>query len=104
MRRELQMTVALRLPAHPAPELSMTAAPDPLTTGADLTYTIVVTNNGIGVARDVKVTDELPASLTFVSCAATAGGLCLGTGNNRTVLFSSLPVGASATIILAAMA
>src|SRR5205807_2187654 len=42
----------------------------------------------------------LPSSLTFVSCNSTGGGVCGGSGNNRTVTFSSLVVGASATITI----
>ena len=87
-------------------DLSVTKAdsPDPVVTGGDVTYTITVTNNGPGVAQSVVVTDNLPANVTFVSCNSTGGGVCGGTGNNRTVTFSSLAIGASATITLVATA
>jgi uncharacterized repeat protein (TIGR01451 family) len=83
-------------------DLSITNSdsPDPVTVGSDITYTITVTNNGIGTASNVVVTDNLPSSLTFVSCNSTGGGVCNGAGNNRTVNFSSLSVGASATITI----
>ncbi len=42
------------------------------------------------------------ASLTFVSCAATNGGICGGSGNNRTITFAQLPGNATATITLVA--
>jgi uncharacterized repeat protein (TIGR01451 family) len=75
-------------------------SPDPVTVGSDITYTITVTNNGIGPAGSVVVTDNLPSGLTYVSCNSTGGGVCGGTGNNRTVNFSSLSVGASATVTI----
>jgi hypothetical protein len=81
-----------------------TDSPDPVTTGSNVTYTITVTNNGAGNAQTVVVTDNLPANVTFVSCASTGAGVCGGTGNNRTVNFSSLASGASATITLVATA
>ncbi len=87
-------------------DLAITKAdsPDPVVTGGNVTYTITVTNNGPGIAQSVVVTDNLPANVTFVSCNSTGGGVCGGTGNNRTVTFSSLSVGASATITLVATA
>jgi uncharacterized repeat protein (TIGR01451 family) len=84
--------------------ITKTDSPDPVTTGSDVTYTINVTNNGPGTAQSVIVTDNLPGSVTFVSCSSTGGGVCGGTGNNRTITFSSLASGASATITLVATA
>lgn len=78
------------------------ASSSTVTTGSNVTYTITVTNNGPGSAASVVVTDNLPSQLTFVSCNSTNGGVCGGTGNNRTVTFSSLSSGASATITLVA--
>ena len=82
--------------------ISKVAVPDPVVAGANLTYTVGVTNNGPNAARSVTVTDTLPVGLTFVSCSATGGGVCGGTGNNRTVTFASLAAGASATITIEA--
>lgn len=65
-----------------------------------LTYTITISNNGPNVAQSVTVTDTLPATVTFASCAATGGGMCAGSGNNRTVTFTSLAAGATAVITL----
>ena len=81
-----------------------TDSPDPVITGSDVTYTITVTNNGPGTAQSVVLTDNLPVSVTFVSCSSTAGGTCGGAGNNRTISFSSLPSGSAATITLVATA
>ncbi len=80
--------------------ITKTDSPDPVTTGSNVTYTIVVTNSGPADAQSVVVTDNLPGSVSFVSCSSTAGGVCGGSGNNRTITFASLPSGASATITL----
>jgi uncharacterized repeat protein (TIGR01451 family) len=84
--------------------ITKTDSPDPVTTGSDVTYTITVTNNGPATATSVVVTDNLPANVTFVSCASTGSGVCGGSGNNRTVTFASLANGDSATITLVATA
>ncbi|MGA9773839.1 MAG: BACON domain-containing carbohydrate-binding protein [Blastocatellia bacterium] len=70
--------------------------------GTNVTYTITVTNNGPDPASSITVSDNLPSSLTFISCSSTGGGVCGGLGNNRTVTFSSLASGASATVNLTA--
>jgi uncharacterized repeat protein (TIGR01451 family) len=84
--------------------LSVTKAdsPDPVTAGDNLTYTVTVTNNGPDPATSVTVTDNLPPETTFVSCSSTGGGVCGGSGNNRTVTFTSLASGQSETITLVA--
>ena len=84
--------------------ISQSGSPDPVTTGANVIYTILVTNNGVAVAQNVVVTDNLPDSVTFVSCSSTGRGLCGGSGNNRTITFASLEAGASETITLVATA
>jgi uncharacterized repeat protein (TIGR01451 family) len=85
-------------------DLSVTKAvsPDPVTAGNNLTYTVTVTNNGPDTATSVTLTDNLPAETTFISCASTGGGVCGGSGNNRTVTFASLALGESETITFVA--
>ncbi|HJU54670.1 MAG TPA: SLC13 family permease [Pyrinomonadaceae bacterium] len=78
------------------------AAPDPVTVGQNVTYTVTLTNKGPDTAHNVKLVDELPGQLTFVSCKATEGGTCEGTGNNRAVTFPSLTKGAAATVTIIA--
>jgi uncharacterized repeat protein (TIGR01451 family) len=72
----------------------------------EVTYTITVQNlSGVNAANNVVVTDNLPSpQLSYVagSCMATLGGVCGGSGNNRTVTFASLAPGATATITLKA--
>jgi uncharacterized protein (TIGR03437 family) len=67
-----------------------------------ITYVIEVANNGPTPARSVTVTDTLPSIVSFVSCSATGGGVCGGSGNNRIVMFPSLAVNATATVTLTA--
>jgi len=50
--------------------------PDPVAAGANLTYTITVTNNGPNYAGSVLLDDSLPASTTFQSLSAPAGWAC----------------------------
>jgi uncharacterized repeat protein (TIGR01451 family) len=84
--------------------ITMGAAPDPVTVGSNLTYTLTITNNGVAFARRIIVRDDLPAGVSFVSCAATGGGVCGGSGNTRRIDFASLESGASATVTLLASA
>ena len=48
--------------------------------GGSITYTVGLTNNGPNTATTVKVTDMLPAGVTYVSSSATAGTYSSGTG------------------------
>lgn len=83
--------------------IAKSVTPATVETGKNLTYTINVANNGPDVANSVTVADTLPPSTTFVSCAVSgAGGACGGSGNDRTVTFSSLAVNATATITIVA--
>lgn len=70
--------------------------------GANITWTITVTNEGTTPATGVTVTDNLPPSTTFVSAAPTQGS-CSGT-TTVTCLLGVLQAGASATITLTATA
>lgn len=72
--------------------------PDPVVTNNPLTYTITLRNNGPSVATGVALNDALPPGALFNNCMATGGGVCGGAGQNRTVTFAILTVGASATV------
>jgi uncharacterized repeat protein (TIGR01451 family) len=83
--------------------LTVSGSPATVSVGDMLTYTITITNNqGPACAPSAVVTDNLPASVTFVSCRATNGGVCSGTGNNRNVTFGPLAANASATVTVIA--
>jgi uncharacterized repeat protein (TIGR01451 family) len=67
-------------------DLSLTKSdsPDPVATGAALTYSIQVTNAGPDAATNVTVTDKLPKGVSFVSAASTQGS-CSAKGKGPTV-------------------
>lgn len=85
-------------------DLSIIKSPpsSPAVIGVNITYSITVTNNGPCAATNVVVTDNLPPSTTFVSCASTGSGVCGGMGNNRTITIATLAAGTSATITIVA--
>jgi uncharacterized repeat protein (TIGR01451 family) len=62
-------------PASAAADLSATksASPEPVVTGRQLTYTIVVHNAGPDPATGATLQDELPLGLSLVSATSTAG-------------------------------
>ncbi len=76
--------------------LTKTASPNPAIVATNLTYRIVVTNNGPSPATNVVLTDNLPAGVTFGSASATQG-TCSGT---TTVMcnLGGLATGASAIV------
>ncbi|PYS81148.1 MAG: hypothetical protein DMF70_09720, partial [Acidobacteria bacterium] len=57
--------------------ITKTASPNPATSLANLTYRIVVTNNGPSPATNVVVTDQLATGPAFVSATPTQG-ICSG--------------------------
>jgi uncharacterized repeat protein (TIGR01451 family) len=61
---------------------SMTDTPDPVRVGAVLTYQATVTNNGIGAARSVGLTDLLPKNVRLRS-ASSDHGHCAKRGLRR---------------------
>jgi uncharacterized repeat protein (TIGR01451 family) len=78
-----------------------TDSPDPVAFGANLTYTITVTNSGPSNAQAVTLSDVIPANTTFVSFTAPAGWISTtppvgGTGTvtatNPTVAAGSVSV------------
>jgi uncharacterized repeat protein (TIGR01451 family) len=53
--------------------------------GEFIQYKVTVTNNGVGGATSVQITDALPSQLTYVSSAPDAAGWTIGNvGNNVT--------------------
>ncbi len=80
-------------------DVGITKSVTPSTTapGTNVTYTLVVTNNGPSTAKDVKVSDPLPAGMTFVSVTPAACGLA---GTVVTCSLGDLAKGGSVTITL----
>jgi len=80
--------------------VSKTDTPDPVTAGANLTYTVTVNNLGPVAAVNASLGDPLPAGTTFVSLAPPAGWNCttppVGSGGTVTCTNASFANGASA--------
>jgi uncharacterized repeat protein (TIGR01451 family) len=103
-------TATVTTPVVPVANLSISKAPSfptaiagTITPSAQLTYTILVTNNGPSPAANVVVTDVLPAGLTFVS-ATGSGWSCGNSGQTVTCTVSSLSMGAAPAIQIVASA
>ena len=79
--------------------LTLTAQPEPVHKGAELTYTLTVTNAGPAVAPGCLVTDALPASLTFLG-ATTSQGIAAFANGSVTCDLGALTNGATATVTI----
>ena len=75
--------------------VSMTAFPTSLLQGGQVTFTIVVTNNGPFAATGVVLTNLLPANVNYVS-STTSQGFILGGGTLATL--GTLPFGSNAVV------
>ena len=73
-------------------ELAKRAAPSPASAGERLTFTVDVANRGPSVARDVTVSDPLPAELTALQLA---GDDCTLAGQTVTCAYGDLAPGAT---------
>jgi uncharacterized repeat protein (TIGR01451 family) len=71
--------------------ITKTITSGPAISGQNITYTIEALNNGPTTDVASTITDNLPALLSFVSCSATGGATCDGSGNNRTVTLPPAP-------------
>jgi len=76
-----------------------TASPEPVNSGANLTYTIQVTNNGPAVAQGVSVSDSIPGEVTYTS-ASTTQGTCSYAAPLVTCPIGTLSVGGQAIITI----
>lgn len=70
---------------------------DPVVVGQDLSYTLVVTNNGPSLATNVVLTDTLPPGVIFVS-AVPSQGTCSHNAGVVTCSLGTLAAGAQATV------
>ena len=80
--------------------ISKSSASTRVAAGSQIVYLITVRNNQGLTANNVTLTDNLPGQVTFVSCSST--GVCGGSGNNRTVTFSSVAVGQTVAAVIVA--
>jgi len=72
---------------------------DPVVVGQDLSYTLVVTNNGPSLATNVVLTDTLPSGVIFVS-AIPSQGTCTHNAGVVTCPLGTLAVGTQATVTI----
>jgi len=79
--------------------VNKTDLPDPVTVGNNLTYTIVVTNNGPETATGVTLTDTLPAGVIYVAATSTLG-TCSRAGSTVTCNIGTLYNASSATVTI----
>ncbi len=80
-------------------QVTKTDSIDPVVAGNQLTYTVVVTNNGPSTANNVTVTDTLPTGVTFSSVNASQGTASHASGV-ITGLLGTLAPGASGTLTI----
>jgi uncharacterized repeat protein (TIGR01451 family) len=73
--------------------------PDPVASTQNVTYTVVVTNNGPGTAVNTVMNDPLPAGTTFVSCVSSLG-TCSGPNPVTMSLPGDLGPGGSVTVTI----
>ena len=77
-------------------QITKSDSPDPVLAGQNLTYTLVVKNNGPAVATSVMVVDALPSGVSFVSATSTQG-VC---NSGVTCSLGNLAVGGTVTITI----
>ncbi len=88
--------------------VTKTDSPDPVIAGNNVTYTIVLANNGASDAQTVSLSDALPAGTTFVSATQTSGAAftlttpAVGAAGTITAANSTLTAGTSATFTIVA--
>lgn len=84
--------------------ITKTVAPSPLTPGEDLTYTVVVTNNGPSAAVGARVVDTIPAAVRNPTwtCAIAGGGACAAASGNGYLIDTTVDLqpGATATFLI----
>jgi uncharacterized repeat protein (TIGR01451 family) len=92
------VAIALNCRVGPPTDLRVTQtdAPDPVTPGANVTYTVTVSNLGPATATFVSLRDDPPAGTVFVS-ATPSQGACTGTAP-VTCALGTIANGASATV------
>ncbi|MBN1955289.1 MAG: DUF11 domain-containing protein, partial [Anaerolineae bacterium] len=74
--------------------------PDPVFSGAVLTYTVVVSNSGPSIALDATLTDTLPTEVTFGAAIPSQGSCTEMAGTVRCDLGALAPA-AAATVLIA---
>jgi uncharacterized repeat protein (TIGR01451 family) len=96
-------STSLGVPQPPSADLTIDKSDsvDPATEDEPFSYTLTVHNNGPNTARNIEVTDMLPAGLTHLSSSASSG-LCGFTPSTGTVDCSldDLAAGGDSTVTI----
>jgi uncharacterized repeat protein (TIGR01451 family) len=82
--------------------VTKTDSPDPVAAGAELTYTLKVSNAGPSTATDVVLTDNLPEEVSFLSATISGGtGTCASLGGGTISCdLNDLDPGGSVSVII----
>lgn len=78
-------------------QVTLTGTPNPATIGANITYTIAVTNKGPSTATGVMVTNPLPSAVTLVSFS-TPQGTAANVSGAIVFTLGSVPTGTNVTM------
>jgi uncharacterized repeat protein (TIGR01451 family) len=78
---------------------TITASPNPVLAGNNITYTVVVTNNGVATATNVSFSGAIPANTTYISATPVpaAGWSCGVSAGTLSCSNLTLAAGASTT-------
>ena len=76
--------------------ITMTAPPDPIVVGNNLTFTIIATNQGPASASGLIISNPLPVNASFVSASASQGTF-INNGNSVVYSVGTLANGGSAS-------
>ncbi|HEX6186616.1 MAG TPA: S8 family serine peptidase [Pyrinomonadaceae bacterium] len=101
------VTFSLRNPPPPPSSdlaVTITASPNPVVSGQQMSFNVSIKNLGPSVAEDLVMTDTLPAGTTFVSCTsshvfATCTGPAVGSNGTITGRIATLDVAPHASPI-----
>lgn len=98
--RTITTDVVESLPPEPVDlSISRLDSVDSVSVGENFTYVLTITNNGLGNATDVSLTDKLPSGVEFVNATSTASKFDFNVEDRRlTANLGSLKSGEEVTV------